>query len=140
VYASTRAEEMELVNWSESDKQAFLRQQFTAQHTYYQQHYATAAFQVVVRGDALLGRLYVDRWASEIRIIDIALLPEYRGHGIGTRLLRDVLAEAVEVGKRVSIHVEHMNPAMRLYTRLGFRPVEERGVYVLMEWTPPATT
>jgi predicted GNAT family acetyltransferase len=51
-----------------------------------------------------------------------------------------VLAEAVEVGKRVSIHVEHMNPAMRLYTRLGFRPVEERGVYVLMEWTPPATT
>jgi len=65
---------MELVDWSESDKHAFLWQQFTAQHTYYQQHYATASFQVVLRGDAMVGRLYVSRGPTEIRIVDIALL------------------------------------------------------------------
>jgi ribosomal protein S18 acetylase RimI-like enzyme len=135
VYASTRAAEMELVDWSESDKQAFLRQQFTAQRTYYQQHYATASFQVVLRGDAMVGRLYVNRGPTEIRIIDIALLPEYRGGGIGTRLLRDVLGEATRERKVVTIHVERFNPALDWYLRLGFKPIEDRGVYVLMRWS-----
>jgi ribosomal protein S18 acetylase RimI-like enzyme len=135
VYASTRAAELELVDWSESDKQAFLRQQFTAQHTYYQQHYAAAAFQVVLRGDAMIGRLYVDRGPTEIRIIDIALLPEYRGDGVGTHLLRDLLSEASEDGKVVALHVERFSPALAWYQRLGFEPVEDRGVYLLMQWS-----
>jgi len=135
VYASTRAAEMELVDWSESDKHAFLWQQFTAQHTYYQQHYATASFQVVLRGDAMVGRLYVSRGPTEIRIVDIALLPEYRGDGLGTELLRDLLGEAGRNGKAVTIHVEQFNPALGWYQRLGFVPVEDRGVYVLMRWS-----
>jgi ribosomal protein S18 acetylase RimI-like enzyme len=135
VYASTRAAEMELVDWSESDKQAFLWQQFTAQHTYYQQHYPTASFQVVLRDHALVGRLYVNRGQTEIRIIDIALLPEYRGDGLGTQLLRGLLHEASRDGKPVTIHVELLNPALGWYQRLGFRPVEERGVYLLMRWS-----
>jgi ribosomal protein S18 acetylase RimI-like enzyme len=134
VYASTRAAELELVDWSESDKQAFLRQQFTAQHTHYKQHYAAAAFQVVLRGDAMIGRLYVDRGPTEIRIIDIALLPEYRGHGVGTRLVRDLLGEASRDGKVVTIHVERFNPALGWYKRLGFRQIDDLGVYLLMRW------
>jgi len=135
VYASTRAAEMALVDWSQSDKHAFLQQQFTAQHTYYQQHYATASFQVVLRGDAMIGRLYVDRGPTEIRIVDIALLPEYRGDGAGTRLLRDLLSEASRDGKVVTIHVERFNQALGWYQRLGFKPVEDRGVYLLMRWS-----
>jgi ribosomal protein S18 acetylase RimI-like enzyme len=126
---------MELVDWSESDKQAFLWQQFTAQHAYYQQHYAAASFQLVLRGDALVGRLYVNRGQTEIRIVDIALLPEYRGNGLGTQLLRDLLHEATRAGKPVTIHVERLNPALGWYQRLGFKPVEDRGVYVLMRWS-----
>ena len=87
-------------------------------------------------GGEPIGRLYVARWEDEIRIMDIALLPEHRGHGIGTALLRALLDEAAEAGKRLSIHVELNNPARRLYERLGFAPVEERGVYVLMEAAP----
>jgi ribosomal protein S18 acetylase RimI-like enzyme len=138
VYASTRTAEMELVNWSESDKQAFLWHQFTAQHTYYQQHYATASFQVVLCGDAMVGRLYVNRGPTEIRIVDISVLPEYRGHGVGTCLLRDILGEANRDGKEVTIHVERFNQALGWYQRLGFRPVEDRGVYVLMRWSADA--
>jgi predicted GNAT family acetyltransferase len=68
--------------------------------------------------------------------VDIALVPEFRNAGIGTALLRDLLAEGAAAGKRVSIHVERFNPALRLYARLGFRQVEDKGVYLLLEWTP----
>jgi len=138
VYASTRAEELALVDWDEGQKTAFVQMQFTAQHQYYHEHYADAAFQVVVCDGDPAGRLYVARWPTEIRIIDIALLPQYRNRGIGGLLLEQLLDEAAQAGKRVSIHVERFNPALRLYARLGFRQLEERGVYLLMEWTPPS--
>ncbi|HEX6939117.1 MAG TPA: GNAT family N-acetyltransferase, partial [Longimicrobiales bacterium] len=67
---------------------------------------------------------------------DIALLPEHRGRGIGTALLEALIAEADAAGKPVSIHVEQYNPARRLYARLGFREVEDLGVYVFMERPP----
>jgi ribosomal protein S18 acetylase RimI-like enzyme len=70
-----------------------------------------------------------------MRIVDIALLPRYRNGGIGTAILRDILAEAATAGKPVRIHVEKFNPAMRWYERVGFRAIEDQGVYVLMEWT-----
>jgi ribosomal protein S18 acetylase RimI-like enzyme len=136
VYASTREEELRLVDWSDEQKDAFLRMQFEAQDAYYREHYDPATFDVIEVDGEPAGRLYVARWEDEIRIIDIALLPDYRGRGIGTALLRALLDEAAEAGKRLSIHVELNNPARRLYERLGFAPVEERGVYVLMEAAP----
>lgn len=132
VYASTRMEELAPVPWTPEQKEAFLRFQFDAQHRYYQTHYAGSSFDVVLVDGEPAGRLYVARWEKEIRIVDIAILPEHRGSGIGTHLLEAVLAEGDEAGKAVSIHVEATNPARRLYERLGFSPVEDRGVYVLM--------
>jgi ribosomal protein S18 acetylase RimI-like enzyme len=82
------------------------------------------------------GRLYVARWQREIRIVDIALLPAFRGRGIGSRLITELLEEGSRKGKNVSIHVETFNPAFRLYQRLGFEVVEDKGVYLLMEWHP----
>lgn len=136
VYASTREEELRLVDWSDEQKAAFVRQQFEAQDAYYREHYEPATFDVIEVEGEPAGRLYVARWEEEIRIMDIALLPEHRGRGIGTALLRALLDEAAEAGKRLSIHVELNNPARRLYERLGFAAVEERGVYVLMEARP----
>ena len=68
--------------------------------------------------------------------MDIAILPEFRGAGAGTRLLKALQEEAAAGGKSLSIHVEGFNPAMRLYERLGFRAVEDRDPYVFMEWRP----
>lgn len=138
VYASTRQEELAPVDWSGEEKEGFLRMQFTAQHAYYQEHYADGQFLVVLVEGEPAGRLYVARWPEEIRLIDIALLPEYRGKGIGTGLLRDLFAEAEAAGKSVTIHVERFNPALRLYERLGFRCVADKGVYLFMEWRPTA--
>lgn len=136
LYADTRTEELALTGWSETQKQAFLRQQFEAQHTFYRQHFADARFDLILLDDQPVGRFYVDRRADEIRIIDIALLPEYRGQGIGGRLLRELLAEAATAGQPLRIHVERYNPALRLYQRLGFRSVGDNGVYFLMEARP----
>jgi ribosomal protein S18 acetylase RimI-like enzyme len=134
VYASTRAEELASVPWSLEQKAAFLRAQAEAQDKYYRENYVTAEFLVILDNDVPAGRLYVDRWPDEIRLMDIALLPAHRGKGIGTRLLRDLQDEARAAAKPLRIHVEKMNPALALYERLGFKPVEDRGVYHLMEW------
>lgn len=136
VYASTRQEELAVTGWADAEKEAFLRRQHQAQHSHYQAYFPGASFDLVLAGSESVGRLYVERKADEIRIIDIALLPRYRGQGVGSRLLGKLLDEAREAGLPVRIHVERNNPAMTLYDRLGFVPVEDQGVYLLMEWRP----
>jgi ribosomal protein S18 acetylase RimI-like enzyme len=137
VYASTRAEEMAAVTtMTEAQKAAFLDAQFQLQHVHYQKYYPQADWLVTMRDGQDVGRLYIERWPSEHRIIDIAFLPEHRGKGYGEPLLRDLMDEAAAAGKNVSIHVEKYNPAMRLYRRLGFVTEEDKGVYDLMRWTP----
>jgi ribosomal protein S18 acetylase RimI-like enzyme len=137
VYFSTREAELALVDWSAAQKEAFVQQQFAAQHHHYQEHYTGAAFQIILADGQPAGRLYVARWPAEIRIVDIALLPEYRNAGIGTRLLTDLMAEARQSHKLLSIHVEQFNPALSLYARLGFAKTGEHGVYYRMDWIPP---
>lgn len=136
LYGSTRADELALVDWADTQKQAFIAMQFEAQHAYYQQHYTQAYFELVLLQGDPIGRLYLNPSATDIRIVDIALLPEFRGRGLGTALLRSVLALGQRTGAAVSIHVEQFNPALRLYKRLGFGQVGEVGVYFLMRWTP----
>ncbi len=138
VYASTRAEEMVLVDWSDEQKADFLRFQFDAQHKYYQEQFPRAAYDLILIDSEPAGRLYVDRREDEIRLIDIALLPERRGGGLGGAILERILGEAAADRKPVRIHVEHNNRALALYHRLGFRQIEEQGVYYLMEWSPAA--
>jgi ribosomal protein S18 acetylase RimI-like enzyme len=140
VYASTRQEELAPVPWSVEEKQAFLRWQFTNQHQYYQQYYPNCEFLIVERMNAdaaeRIGRLYVDRWPDQIRIVDIALLPAWRGLGLGGALLRSILDEARSRAQPVTIHVEANNRALGLYRRLGFRHVDSNGIYYLMRWEP----
>lgn len=138
LYATTREQEMALVPWSAGEKEAFLTQQFEAQHAFYTERFAGAEFSLVLVDGVPAGRLYVDRRDDEIRLIDIALTPEHRGRGIGGRLLRELLHEAGERQLPVRIHVERNNPALRLYRRLGFEPVDDNGIYHLMEWRPGA--
>lgn len=122
--------------WTEEQKTAFLAQQFEAQHAHYQTHYIGAEFFVIEVDGVSVGRLYVARWSQEIRIVDIALLPEARGKGTGEALLRDLLDDGQRSGRFVSIHVERMNPALRLYERLGFRLEEDKGIYLFLKREP----
>lgn len=138
IYASTREDELAVVPWDAAQKEAFLRMQFDAQHRYYQANFPDASYDLIVSGDEVLGRLYVDRSETAWNVIDLALLPEHRGKGIGRQVLTDVLAEAAAAAKPVQMHVERSNPAQRLYDRLGFRQIDDKGVYLLLEWKPTA--
>jgi ribosomal protein S18 acetylase RimI-like enzyme len=137
VYASTRDGELAVLDWDASQKSAFLQMQFDAQDRYYHDTLTDTTYGVILIDGEPAGRLYVSRWPDEIRVVDIALLPEHRGQAVGTRLLQHVISEGATTGRRVTIHVEHMNPARRLYERLGFQLVEDQGIYLFMELSPP---
>ena len=136
VYASTRAEEMDLVDWSTAQKEVFLQMQFRAQDHYYRDVYSMAEYQVILLEGQPVGRLYLQRRSDEIRVIDIALLPEFRRRGIGSSLMDQILDEAVKNNLPVTIHVERFNPALHFYQRLGFRLAEDKGIYYFMKWLP----
>ena len=136
VYASTREEELAVVTWEDGQKEAFLRAQFDAQDREYRKANPDGRFDVIEVDGRPTGRLYVDRRPGDLRIVDISLLPESRGHGIGAGLVAGLQREAAAEGRIVSIHVESHNPAARLYERLGFVVAADLGVYRRMEWTP----
>ncbi len=136
LYASTRAQELAILPWSAAQKAAFLESQFHAQQTHYQTCHPGTDWLVAVHDGTEVGRLYLERCPTQHRIIDIAFLTEHRGKGFGAALLRDVMDEAAAAGRSVSTHVEKFSPAMRLYRRLGFEPIEDEGVYELMRWNP----
>lgn len=137
VYASTRIEELAPLGWGAEQQAAFLSQQFSAQHQHYHTHYTATDYQLILLDERPIGRLYVARWPDEIRIVDIALLPEHRDQRIGSQLIAALRDEAAAAGKPLRIHVEKFNRALRLYQRLGFAVVEDRGIYWFLEWTPP---
>ena len=136
VYRSTRADELALVPWTSEQQQVFIRSQFAAQQDYYAQKYPAASHDIIMSDNRQVGRIYVARLDHEIRIVDITLLPGERNAGIGSYLLRQLLAEAERTGSAVRIYVEEFNPSLHLFERLGFSPSEQQGIHVLMQWNP----
>jgi ribosomal protein S18 acetylase RimI-like enzyme len=138
LYASTREEELRPVPWSDEQKAIFLRQQFEAQRTHYRGNYDNAEFLLILEHGTPIGRLYLHARHDDMRVMDISLMTEHRGRGIGGLLMKELIEENGAAGRAVSIHVEQFNPAIRLYERLGFVPIESYGPYHLMKWNPGA--
>ena len=136
VYASTRAEEMAMSGWNAQEIENFLRMQFNLQHTQYMSNYKKADFDIILFHEVPAGRLYVKRYNDDVRIIDIALLMEFRRQKIGSKIMQDLIDEADQKSVTLSLHVEQNNPAMGLYERLGFKKIEEVGAYFFMERSP----
>ena len=132
VFESTRAEEFAQTGWSAERITALLAEQFSMQHAYYRRHYPHGRFDVVMLGETAIGRLYHDWQGAEARLIDIALLPDYRRAGIGGRLVRAFVARAAARTMAAVLYVEVDNPVQALYRRLGFETVGENGVYLQM--------
>jgi len=140
LYASTRADELAPLGWDEIQRTAFLKMQFAAQARAYRQQFPDAAFDVILVDGQPAGRLYVDRQPTRIRVVDIALLPEFRNAGIGTALLRGLQDDVATYDGRIDLHVERSNRALGLYRRLGFQVVADGDVYLQLEWQPSAAT
>lgn len=143
VYAGTRAEELARTGWDEATCAGFVAMQFEAQDRHYRAHFPHAQCSViecvVPGGPVPVGRLWVDRRERSIHVLDIALLAESRGRGLGTACLRRLMVEAAQRQVPLTIMVEFFNPARRWYERLGFVPQEEHGMHLQMSWSAADT-
>lgn len=136
VYGSAREQELAMTPWDESQRAAFVRFQSSAQQQYYQSAFPSATQDIIICDGEPVGRLYVDRREDEIRILDITLLTPWRGRGIGTPLLEELMSEAAQTKKRLTIHVEAYARSRTLFERLGFAPTGSDGLNILFAWHP----
>ena len=135
VYESTRADELAQAEWAEGQKEMFLRWQFDLQRREYDARFPDAAYHLIVVDTQPAGRIWVGADNEQIRLLDIALLPEFQNRGVGTDLLQRLITHAANEGK-VLRHMVFVlnNNAERFYERLGFKQIEEFGAYKHMEW------
>jgi ribosomal protein S18 acetylase RimI-like enzyme len=134
LYCSSRAEELSGWGWRPDQQEAFLKIQFNNRQQSYRSQFPQAEWNIIQLRDEPIGRLLVSRNPTEILLVDIALLPEHRNRGIGTRMLQRLQAEAGTSKRKVSLHVLKSNPAQHLYARMGFQKVSEDEIYFKMEW------
>jgi len=135
VYASTREDELAQVEWAEGQKDIFLRWQFDLQRREYETRFPDADYRVIVLDQQPAGRIWVGADNEQIRLLDIALLPEFQNRGVGTALVERLKRQADNDGKALRHMVFVLNNnAERFYERLGFRKIEDFGAYKHMEW------
>jgi ribosomal protein S18 acetylase RimI-like enzyme len=120
LYRSTRENELEITGWSEPQKREFILMQSNAQQAEYRFRYPTGNFQIIVFDRQDVGRYYTSESDSEIRLIDITLLPGFQKKGIGTYILKELIKKADRLNKKISLQVDPANPALHLYIDLGF--------------------
>ena len=91
-------------------------------------HYRFECADVLLQGDKLVGLLKVAREGTHWHVIQIQLVPEIQGKGLGRELLAEVIAQARASGAGVSLSVLKANPAKALYERMGFAVIGETGL------------
>jgi GNAT superfamily N-acetyltransferase len=137
VLRSTREDELALTAWDDAQKEDFIRMQYAAQQADYTARFPDAEYAVILYDDAPAGRIWIGRSEAEIRLLDIALLPEFQNRGIGTHLLSALIAESNRTRKPLRHSVFKFNAdALPFYQRLGFRMTGESAAYVFLERSP----
>ena len=137
VYAGTRADELAQTGWDDSQKDAFIRWQYAMQKQEYEARYPDARYDVILVDGVPAGRIWVGADDTQIRLLDIAVIPEFQNRGVGAHLLRQLMDEATRDNKPLRHMVFVLNQdAFRFYERLGFKTIEDVGGYLHMEWLP----
>lgn len=135
-YTSTRDDVLG-VGWSEAQRREFVELQYRAQRADYEQRFPASEHSIIVVDGKPGGRIWIDRRADEIRLLDLTVLPEYRNHGVGYELLERLIAEARRAGVALRHSVLATNlGALRFYARLGFEVIDDVGMHVLMQLRP----
>jgi GNAT superfamily N-acetyltransferase len=137
VYASTRSDELDQAEWAEGQREMFVRWQFDLQRREYDARFPDAKYQLILIDGKPAGRIWTGEDDEQIRLLDIALLPQFQKRGAGTMLLRELMKEAATAGKLLRHMVFVLNnDAHRFYERLGFVVIEDLGAYKHMEYRP----
>jgi GNAT superfamily N-acetyltransferase len=91
----------------------------------FREQVAPVRYDIIVVDGRDVGAVAVEWRRDEVLLADIEVAPAWRGRGLGTAIIGEVLAEAERRGLPVILQVLKGNPARRLYERLGFRVVGE---------------
>src|ERR1043166_1991313 len=113
LFASTR-DEFKMMLADESQLAALMNMQFSFQQQQYQDGYPGARDNIILLHQESIGRMFVHENDRAVTLVDIALLPEYRGRGFGKQLLDDLLTHAASAKKPVRLHVLKTNPARKI--------------------------
>jgi GNAT superfamily N-acetyltransferase len=135
LFRSTRETLLQAMPLDESQREFLCDMQFRAQEAGYRAAYPQAEHLVVCdeKGDPI-GRLTRAWCADALVLVDIALVPQARGIGIGTSLVAALQDEARARGAPLSLSVEASSPALRLYRRMGFEATGDDGMRFHMRW------
>jgi ribosomal protein S18 acetylase RimI-like enzyme len=137
LFCRSRLPEWDLVQLDPQMREQLMRHQFHAQTVSYRQQFPFARFDIIELGEEPIGRIVVDRPSAMVHIVDQAIVPALRNRGIGTAIMRALMAEALRKGLPLRLKVASSNdPSLRLYLRLGFQPIVTDPVYIELEWQP----
>jgi len=139
LYCTTRRDELGAWGVGGAQVDALLKMQFAARQRHYEIAFPGAEHQIILCDDQQAGRILVYRSDLEIRLVDVALLPEHRGRGAGAWLLENLMAESRATAKPVTLHVDKLSRAAHLYQRLGFVVTADTGADYKMEWREKET-
>lgn len=134
LYQSSRGDDLRGLGWEEPRIEEFLAMQYEAQRALDQNEHGQATNEIILKSGEPAGRLLIDVNQSEIRCVDLALLPEYRNRGLGAMVMRRLQDQAAASHRPLRLQVIRFNPAVRLFQRLGFERTSETGTHFQMEW------
>jgi ribosomal protein S18 acetylase RimI-like enzyme len=135
LFSAVRAGELYLDGWEPALRDQVLRSQFEAQRRGYRDEFPAADERLILRAGIAIGWVIVDASGRDLHGIDIGLLPEYQGKGVGTHVIRALQLEAAAGGRRMVLTVQRFNVRARaLYERLGFQVTRETDIHIVMEW------
>ena len=105
----------------------------------FERHYKTLApapdDRLILLGNEPIGRMIILQMRDEIRLADLALLPQYRNKGIGSALIGELQTESVMTKRPVRLQAGKDDRVLRLYQRLGFYKTDTSGPYLYLEWS-----
>jgi ribosomal protein S18 acetylase RimI-like enzyme len=103
------------------------------------QKFNSRRYQVIVINERDVGAVALEHRENEAFLADIEITREWRGQGLGTAIISKFLADARRQGIPTALQVLKVNPARRLYQRLGFQVVGETDTHYLMRTVGPDT-
>jgi GNAT superfamily N-acetyltransferase len=130
IFASYKATLQSYVEWAWGWNEEF-------QTTGFWKHHPLEQFRVVMVGKKFAGAIHVEEQDALHFVRMIFLLPEFQGRGIGSQLLEEEADRVRKSGKQLHLKVIKINPAKKLYERLGFSVIEEDQVTCHMRLAPP---
>ena len=128
--------EAEFAPLTQPQRETLLRFQYQAQSLDYAARFPHSQHFIIDFRGQVAGRLLLNREAEELRVVDIAVVPELQRQGIASAVLKSVISEAEASRIALRLSVWHSSPALGLYRRLGFCVRASSATHLELEWVP----